>query len=131
MSVYKSFAVVGGGSIGLPIVDALATHADVSIVLLSRPGSSTKAVPSGVQVIQVDFGNVAAVAAVLKEHQVDVVLSTVAPRLDAIAGQQSLVDAAKLAGVKLFVPSEYGFPAEGRTDGVFGAKNQIVGEKTP
>jgi len=123
MSAYKSFAVVGAGTVGLPIVNALAVK-NVPVVLLSRPGSSAKTVPSSVQVVQVDFNDATAVASVFKEHKVDVVLSTVAPT--AIAAEKSLVDAAKLAAVKLFLPSKYGFPTEGQTEGVFGAKNQIV-----
>ncbi|KAF7341119.1 NmrA domain-containing protein [Mycena venus] len=106
MSAYKSFAVVGAGTLGLPVLNALAAAQDVSVILLSRPGSTTKTVSSGVEVIPVDFADAAAVAAVLKK--------------------KSLVDAAKLAAVKLFVPSEYGLPTEGHTDGPLGAKNQIA-----
>ncbi|KAF7330293.1 NmrA domain-containing protein [Mycena venus] len=123
MSAYKSFAVVGGGTVGLPIVNALAEQ-NVYVLLLSRSGSSTKTVPSSVQVIQVDFNDTTAVAAVFKEHKVDVVLSTVAPT--AVAVEWSLVDAAKLAAVKLYLPSKYGFPAEGQTEGFQAVKNQIV-----
>ncbi|KAF8207136.1 serine carboxypeptidase S28-domain-containing protein [Mycena galopus ATCC 62051] len=123
MSAYKSFAVAGGGTVGIPVVNALAAK-NVPVVLLSRPGSSAKAVPSGVQVIQVDFSNAEAVAAVLKEHRVDVVLSTLTTA--AVVAQRSLVDAAKLAAVKLFVPSEYGIPTDGHTEGPLAAKNEIA-----
>ncbi|KAK7032842.1 NmrA domain-containing protein [Favolaschia claudopus] len=120
---YKSVAIVGGGAIGLPIVNALAAK-DVPLILLSRPGSSKKTVPSNVQVVEVDFYDAAAVSKILKEHKVDVVLSTVGPT--AVAAEWPLVAAAKLAGVKLYLPSKYGFPGEGFTDGVLGAKNQVV-----
>ncbi|KAJ7042117.1 hypothetical protein C8F04DRAFT_1078395 [Mycena alexandri] len=123
MSAYKSFAVIGAGTIGLPIVEALAAR-NASVVLLSRPGSSKKTIPAGVPVIEVDFTNVPALSAALQEHKVDVVLSTVGTKgLDV---QRALVDAAKLAGVKLFAPSEYGFPTEGQTEGVLGEKMQII-----
>ncbi|KAJ7895085.1 hypothetical protein B0H13DRAFT_2252459 [Mycena leptocephala] len=122
MSAYKSFAVVGAGTVGLPIVNALAAR-NVSVVLLSRPGS-TKAVPSGVQVAQVDYNNAAAVAAVFKQYKVDVVLSTITTM--ATDAQKSLVDAAKLAAVKLFVPSEYGMPTDGQAEGILGLKDQIA-----
>ncbi|KAJ6570212.1 hypothetical protein DFH09DRAFT_917274 [Mycena vulgaris] len=122
MSGYQSYAVVGGGTIGIPIVNALAAK-HVSVILLSRPdSSSTKAVPAGVQIVKVDFNNAAAVAAVFREHRVDVVLSTITTT--AAASQRSLVEAARLAAVKLFAPSEYGMPSEGRTEGILGAKNQ-------
>ncbi|KAJ7694627.1 hypothetical protein B0H17DRAFT_1009194 [Mycena rosella] len=125
MSAYNSFAVVGGGMIGLPIINALAAR-HVSIVLLSRPDSSAKTVPSGVQVVKVDYTDAAAAAAVFKAHNVDVVLSTV--NSVASAAQKSLVEAARLAAVKLFVPSEYGMPTEGHTEGVVGDKNRIAGK---
>ncbi|KAJ7454678.1 hypothetical protein FB451DRAFT_1049477 [Mycena latifolia] len=125
MSAYKSFAVVGGGTLGLPIVSALAAQ-NVSVVLLSRPGSSTKTVPSGVQVATVDFTDASAIAAVFKQYKVDVVLSTITTT--AAAAQKSLVDAAGLAAVKLFVPSEYGMPTDGQAEGPLGAKNQIAAE---
>jgi len=109
--------------VGLPIVNALAAQ-NVSVVLLSRPGSSSKTVPSGVQVIQVDYADAAAVAEVFKQHKVQVVLSTLTTT--ASAAQKSLVDAAKLAAIQLFVPSEYGFPTDGQTEGALGAKNEIA-----
>ncbi|KAF7351369.1 NmrA domain-containing protein [Mycena sanguinolenta] len=123
MSTYKSFAVAGAGTVGLPILKALAAKS-VPVILLSRAGSSAKTVPSGVQVVQVDFGDATAVATVLKEHKVDVVLSTLG--VTAVAAQKTLIDAAKLAAVKLFVPSEYGFPTDGYTEGPVAAKNEIA-----
>ncbi|KAF7337097.1 NmrA domain-containing protein [Mycena venus] len=129
MSPYKSFAVVGAGKIGLPIVDALSAQ-NVSIIVLSRPGSSTKPLPSGVEVIQVDYDDVAAVAAVFKRHAVDVVLSTVG--IPGLANQKSLADAAKRAGVQLFAPSEYAAPTDGQPEGSdnpaggTGVKNKIA-----
>ncbi|KAJ7751903.1 hypothetical protein DFH07DRAFT_825835 [Mycena maculata] len=123
MSSHRSFAVVGAGSIGLPIVGALAAQ-NVSVILLSRPGSTTKAVPSGVQVVKVEYGDASAVAEVFKQHKVDVVLSTIAT--PALEVQKSLVEAAKLAAVKLFAPSEYGMPTEGHTEGFLGEKNRFA-----
>ncbi|KAJ7184437.1 hypothetical protein C8R46DRAFT_1172640 [Mycena filopes] len=123
MSAYKSFAVVGGGTIGLPIVEALAAR-NVSVVLFARPGSSAKkTVASGVEVVEVDFTNVAAISAAFQQRGVDVVLSTIATV--ATTAQKALVDAAKLAGVKLFAPAEYGFSTDGQTEGVLGQKKQI------
>ncbi|KAK7032841.1 NmrA domain-containing protein [Favolaschia claudopus] len=122
MSAYKSFAVVGGGTVGLPIVNALAAK-NVPVILLSRPNSSAKTVPEGVKVITVDLADADAVAKVLKEHSVDVVISTVTTA--AVSGQKALIDAAKLATVKLFVPSEFGHPTDGHTHGPLGEKAEI------
>ncbi|KAJ6576712.1 hypothetical protein DFH09DRAFT_1031490 [Mycena vulgaris] len=126
MSGYKSHAVIGGGMLGLPIVGALAAQ-KVSVILLSRPESAAaKTVPSGVDVVKVDFADAAAVAAVFTAHKVDVVLSAITTT--AAAAQKSLVKAAKLAEVKLFVPSEYGMPTEGQTEGLLGDKNRIAAD---
>ncbi|KAJ7895249.1 hypothetical protein B0H14DRAFT_2558825 [Mycena olivaceomarginata] len=73
MSAYKSFAVVGAGRLGSAILAALAAQ-NAPVILLSRSGSS-KTVPSGVTVVQVDYTDAAAVAAVFREHKVDVVLA--------------------------------------------------------
>ncbi|KAJ7628208.1 hypothetical protein DFH06DRAFT_1442109 [Mycena polygramma] len=123
MSTYKSFAVIGAGTLGLPLIEALVAK-NVSVVLLSRPGSSAKTVPSGVHVVHVDYTDAVAVAAVFKQHKVEVVLATVTAT--AGAAQTSLADAAKLAQVKLSVPSEYGFPSDGCTAGIHGEKNEIA-----
>ncbi|KAJ7857256.1 hypothetical protein B0H14DRAFT_2751350 [Mycena olivaceomarginata] len=103
MSAYESFAIVGAGTLGILIIEALAAK-NVSLVVLSRPGSATKRCRP--------------------ENKVDVVISTVA--YEGLASQNSLVDAAKLAGVKLFVPSEFGFPTDGLTEGVLGAKGRFA-----
>ncbi|KAJ7144904.1 hypothetical protein C8R43DRAFT_559122 [Mycena crocata] len=91
---------------------------------LRAPTPHRKTVPAGVTVAQVDFTNAAAVAAVLQKHEVDVVLATLTTT--AAAAQKPLVDAAKVANVKLFVPAEYGIPTEGYTEGPPGDKNKIA-----
>lgn len=124
MSTYKSFAVVGAGRLGSAILAALAAQ-NAPVILLSRSGSS-KTVPSGVTVVQVDYTDAAAVAAVFREHKVDVVLATVG--MEATGVQKLLADAAKLTEVKLFLPATYGIPTEGHLGPGFVAKNDIVGE---
>ncbi|KAK7017734.1 NmrA domain-containing protein [Favolaschia claudopus] len=129
MQLYSSFAVVGAGTIGLPILDALASQ-NVSILLLSRPDSPPKTVPSNVEVVPVNYDDTEAVAAVLKSHNVEVVLSTVG--IPGLASQTTLVDAAKLAGVQLFSPSEYATPTDAQPPGSdnpaggTGTKNKVA-----
>ncbi|KAJ7621220.1 hypothetical protein FB45DRAFT_839060 [Roridomyces roridus] len=124
MSSYKSFALFGAGTIGVPILNALVAN-KASVVLFTRPDSAPKAnLPSSVKIVKVDFSDAGAVAAALKEHQVDVVLSTLTTT--AAGAQQSLVEAAKRANVKLFVPSEYGMPTEGHSQGPLGDKNRTA-----
>ncbi|KAJ7183091.1 hypothetical protein C8R46DRAFT_1065851 [Mycena filopes] len=124
MSTYRSFAVVGAGTIGLPIATGLAAKG-VTVIILSR--GSTKTPPSGVQLVQVDTSDAAAVTAVLKQHKVDVVVSTInAASTEGAAAQKPVVDAAKAAAVRLYVPSEFGCPSDGQTEGFPGAKNELA-----
>jgi uncharacterized protein YbjT (DUF2867 family) len=51
---------------------------------------------------------------------VDIVICTIAG--SALGAQVGIAEAAKEAGVKLFVPSEFGGITEGETEGIFGAK---------
>lgn len=46
--------------------------------------------------------------------------------MPALGAQQDLGKAAKAAGVKLFVPSEFGVPKEDATEGGFGQKNAVL-----
>ncbi|KAJ7827597.1 hypothetical protein B0H13DRAFT_1656834 [Mycena leptocephala] len=124
MSSYKSFAVIGAGALGSTIVAAFVAQ-NLPVVVLARPGSkSTDKLPAGAKLATVDTSDAAAVAAVFKEHTVDVVLSTVTGH--AIGAQKSLIEAAKAANIKLFVPSEYGVPTEGLNEGTWAEKNQIA-----
>jgi hypothetical protein len=77
-------------------------------------------VPPTVKVVQVDYNDVAATAAVFKKHKVDVVIATLG--LAAVLVQKPLVDAAKL-----FVPSEFATPTDSDVD----ANNPVaaIGEK--
>jgi uncharacterized protein YbjT (DUF2867 family) len=54
---------------------------------------------------------------------VDVAICTIA--IPALKVQEGIVRAAKDAGVKLFVPSEFGGTTEGETEGFFGEKASI------
>ena len=54
---------------------------------------------------------------------VDVVISTVGAA--ALGLQDTIASSAKAAGVKLFVPSEFGNPTEGATTGPLGIKNAL------
>ncbi|KAF9229700.1 NAD(P)-binding protein [Gyrodon lividus] len=125
-NTYKSFAVAGvGKTVGPPIIKAgsslLARGA--SVLVLTRP-SSNKVLPEGVKSVQVDYTDVSTVTATLEEHSVDVLISTLGG--DGFAAQIPLADAAKAAGVKLYVPSEFGMPTEGAEGGLLGSKHQTA-----
>ncbi|KAF7367169.1 BHLH domain-containing protein [Mycena sanguinolenta] len=107
MSSYKSFAVVGSGHIGGPILSALAA-ANASVILLSRLADS--------------------VAAVFKEHRIDVVISTVAT--EALGVQKVLADAAHLAAVKFssgFADGKYTWVGKGDAPVSFTSIPDIAG----
>jgi len=88
-----------------------------------RPESSAKSVPTGAKVVSVSLTDVPALAAALKEHKIEVLVSAVS--LPGLPKQSLLADAAKLAGVKLFVPSEFGFSTFGQTEGELGFKAEF------
>ena len=143
MSGYKNFAVVGAGQIGSFIIRQLLTDKaagtindvvvltrEVSLASASlRPNTCTDqllqgsktAVDPAARLIAVDYSNKESIKKALTG--VDVVISTIAaPALDV---QPRIAEAAKEVGVKLFVPSEFGGPTEGVTEGLFGAKGNI------
>lgn len=75
----------------------------------------------GAEFARVDYTDEATLAGLFKD--VDVVFSTISATV--VDQQKILGKAAKAAGVKLFVPSEYGIDTENATDGVFLAKKQL------
>ena len=85
------------------MLDALIKSGKFSITVLKRP-SSTASFPSSVTVKDVDLSSVDAVTAALKGQ--DAVVSTVGT--DGLAGQDVLIKGAVAAGVKRFLPSEFG-----------------------
>lgn len=124
MSGYKNFAVVGAGHIGTFIIHQLLTDKTAGtineVVVLTREGSKTT-VGTGAKLVTVDYSNKESIKKALTG--VDVVISTLPGT--ALDVQPGIAEAAKEAGVKLFVPSEFGGPTEGATEGLFGAKANI------
>ncbi|KZP31696.1 NAD(P)-binding protein [Athelia psychrophila] len=113
---YKNVAVIGAGTIGTPIAKALLQEG-ANVIVLSRPASASgKDLPAEVKVVPVDYADVSTLAALFKEHGTEVVISTVGAEV--LGGlQKGLGDAAKQGGVKLFVPSEFGFDTIKHTKG--------------
>lgn len=124
MSTYKSFAVIGLGVIGTPIVEALIAKG-VSVVVVNRPGSSAvNKVPKEAKSASVDLKSATALADVFRAHNVEVVISTVGH--PGLPDQPTIAEGAKLAGVKLFSPSEYGYSTIGQTEGELGLKTKFA-----
>ncbi|KAG2070655.1 NAD(P)-binding protein [Suillus decipiens] len=126
MSLYTSFAVVGAGpTIGGRIVKALVERG-ASVVAVVRPSSTSISSPllEGAKIATADYTDVESVTSILREHKVEVLVSAVA--YGALSSQSTFADAAKEAGVKLFVPSEFGMPTEGGKGGHLVIKSQFA-----
>ncbi|TVY88304.1 Isoflavone reductase-like protein, partial [Lachnellula willkommii] len=103
MPEIKSVAVAGAsGNVGPHVLKALA-DAQFQVTVLTR-SKKPGAYDSSVRVIEVDFTSVESLTAALQG--IDALVSTVSST--AIEGQTILIDAAITAGVKRFIPSEYG-----------------------
>jgi uncharacterized protein YbjT (DUF2867 family) len=146
MSRYTNFAVVGAGTLGNYIVQQLlkdkAAGNVKEVVVLTRQvwcssnnyiihdiaeyswldtkGSKT-AVQGNAKVVQVDYSTDESIKRALTS--VEVVISTISG--EALDVQGKIAAAAKEAGVKLFIPSDFGNVTEGETEGIFGAKANI------
>jgi len=124
MSGYKNFAIVGAGTLGNYIIHqflrekAAGTVNDV--VVLTRQGSKTT-IEGDARVISVDYSNPESIKSALLG--VDVVISTISGT--ALDVQGKIAEAAQAAGIKLFVPSEFGGVTEGETVGMSGEKASI------
>ncbi|KAI0258387.1 NAD-P-binding protein [Gloeopeniophorella convolvens] len=124
MSGYKNFAIIGAGALGSYVIRQLlkekAAGTVNQVVVLTRQGSNT-AVDGDAKVVAVDFSNKESIKSAFAG--IDVAISTIA--VVALGLQASIAEAAKEAGVKLFVPSEFAGVTEGATEGLFTAKANI------
>ncbi|PBK72100.1 NAD(P)-binding protein [Armillaria solidipes] len=127
---YKSFAILGAaGSIGRYIFDALHERNASILAITCSSSLSTDALPNDVKVAKVDdYKNVEAVAAVLRANRIEVVICAFTwQSVEAIYVEETvLADAARAAGVKLFVPSEYGLSTEGAPEGLWETKDNVA-----
>ena len=89
-------------------------------LLTNYKGSGTT-IDGDAKVIPVDYSNKESIKSALTG--VDVVISTIPAT--ALGVQVVIAEAAKEAGVKLFVPSEFGGATEGETKGLKGEKAGI------
>ncbi|EIM81417.1 NAD-P-binding protein [Stereum hirsutum FP-91666 SS1] len=112
MSAYSSFAIAGAGLVGTFVANAFlqakASGTIKDVTILTRSSSKNVKIDGlaskGATIAAVDYDDPSSLSNAL--HGVDVVISTFG-RV-ALASQQALAEASKAAGVKLFVPSEFG-----------------------
>jgi uncharacterized protein YbjT (DUF2867 family) len=104
MSTIKNVAIVGAtGELGVAVLDRLIASKSFNITILKRQGSNA-IYPAGVPVIEVDYTSFEAAKSALQGQ--DALVSTVG--MPGVPTQTTLVDAAIAAGVKRFIPSEFG-----------------------
>jgi len=118
MPGFNSFAVAGVGGIGTFIAASLVARG-ASVIGLTRRGSD-RTLPHGVVRREVDYDDEAQLARVLSDAKVECLVSALSG--GGVQAQPALARAAKEAGVKFFVPSEYGIPATASRDGPFPTK---------
>ncbi|KAI0250536.1 NAD-P-binding protein [Lactifluus subvellereus] len=124
MSGYKNFAIVGAGTLGGFMVRQFlkekAAGTVNEVVVLTRQGSKTT-IEGDAKVVPVDYSSKESIRNALTG--VDVIICTISG--EALSLQGKIAEAGKEAGVKLFVPSEFGGVTEGETQGLFGDKATI------
>jgi len=128
MSGFRNFALIGLGTVGSHIVRELLKLKNAgkidNVTILTRSDSSNygdyKA--SGAKVTVVDYSSAESLKNGLTGS--DVVINTVGPA--ALQSQHLLAEQAKAAGVKLFVPSEFGNATDRKhPEGVFAVKQSV------
>ncbi|KAK6338163.1 hypothetical protein TWF696_001634 [Orbilia brochopaga] len=111
MSTIKNVIVVGAsGNLGPSILQALLVSSQFNVSVLTRAGShSASTFPANVTVHTTDY-TPESLAAAFKDK--DAVVSVIAGA--ALGEQKKLIDAAIAAGVKRFIPSEFGSNTDNR-----------------
>lgn len=103
MSIVKNLTLVGAsGHLGGFILDRLLAS-KFNVQVIKREGS-TSTVPDQVKVVEAHFEDLGSLTAALTGQ--DVVVSTGGDQ--GLMGQKPLVDASIAAGVKRFIPSNFG-----------------------
>ncbi|KAH0423027.1 oxidoreductase [Colletotrichum camelliae] len=123
MSIRRVAIAGATGNLGPAILTALRSCKQFDVTVLTRTGSSHQ-FPADVTVKYVDYENPALLAEAV--HGQDAVVSTLSVFGSDV--QKALVDASVAAGVKRFLPSEFGSSTENpkvQTIPIFGAKLQL------
>ncbi|GIJ81505.1 hypothetical protein Asppvi_000004 [Aspergillus pseudoviridinutans] len=104
VSPINNVALLGAGTLGSHVLEALASNPLFSVWVVTRGSASTK-YPPNVKFQETDYSYQSLVS-IFKENAIDAVVSTV-PHY-ALEAQDRAIEAAVAAGVKRFVPSDFG-----------------------
>ncbi|CAN9341028.1 unnamed protein product [Alternaria alternata] len=101
---YKNVLLIGaGGSLAAPVLAAFAARSEYNLTILTRHDSSAT-FPSGVPVVKANYISLNSLISAFKGQ--DAIVSLIGGH--ALSSQDFFIDAAIRAGVKRFIPSEYG-----------------------
>ncbi|KAL1792843.1 hypothetical protein ACET3X_009350 [Alternaria dauci] len=103
MSIKNVIIIGAGGNLGPSILNAFLKESSFNTSVLSRQGSKST-FPTGVKVFRADYDSHDSLKEALQGQ--DAVVSLVGGT--AVGDQNKLIDASIAAGVKRFIPSEYG-----------------------
>lgn len=148
MSSYRNFTIAGSGNVGGHIIRELLKFKNTgqvdNVTVLTRSVSSPMCLlsntcahacrqessnldgykVSGAKIVVVDYGSAESLKSAVTGA--DVVVSTLTHAPAALQAQHLLAEQAKAAGVKLFVPSEFGDPTDRENaEGAFALKQSV------
>ncbi|KAK1964987.1 NAD(P)-binding protein [Colletotrichum sublineola] len=103
MSTFVNVALLGKGYLGSAIVTEL-VNADFKVTVLGRSDSAKEGLPAGVRFKVVDYASIDSLTPALQGQ--DVVVSTVSK--GGLLTQSTAIDACIKAGVKRYIPSDWG-----------------------
>ncbi|KAI0261219.1 NAD-P-binding protein [Gloeopeniophorella convolvens] len=130
MSGFKNFVIAGSGTVGTQIIRELLKKKSAgevdNVTILTRSSSKglDEFTAAGAKTAAVDYTSAKSLAAVLAGA--DVVISTLTHVPSALNAQHLLAEQSKAAGVKLFVPSEFGNATDREgAEGIFALKQAV------
>jgi len=129
MSTHRSFAIFGTGGIGSFIIDELLklkeSGAISTVKIASRSDSIKESHPDwfsrGGELVVVDYSDESTLLPALEGVEVAITALT----FSAYEKQKDIIKAAKAAGARLFVTSEYGLPTDDITTGIWSIKMRL------
>lgn len=130
MSGFRNFVIAGSGSVGSHITRELLQLKNAgkinNVTILTRSDSRKldENKDAGAKITTVDYGSAESLKNAIAGA--DVVISTLNSNPAALQAQHLLAEQAKAAGVKLFVPSEFGDATDRENlEGVFAIKQSV------
>ncbi|KAJ6123989.1 hypothetical protein N7471_011306 [Penicillium samsonianum] len=103
MEPIRNVALLGKGWLGSAVLEQL-VNTGFQVTVLSRTARSVDEPPSSVKTVQVDYSSIDSLVTALQGQ--DAVVSTVGS--SGISTQKTVIDASIQAGVRRFIPSDFG-----------------------